>query len=204
VWEWLTDDRYPMRTELAALMAKNRARAGTERSMTERLLATKLSKDLRTTLRAISAYEAAMRPLDDIFRLMRSIASQRTPAMVRIADAARHSRMATPVKALPPAMRAAGDGLEELGLGAQLDSAFGQIVDSHSPEQMIEAVLDRHDAVQAEKQRRSWFERDATGFAVRGVGRLDEPFEEREDYIHRYRLYTLRSFASDLRPAVRT
>jgi hypothetical protein len=203
LWEWLTDERHPVRTELATLLAKDRARPGTERSITEHLLTTTLSTDLRARLRAISAYEAAMRPLDDIFGLLRSIASQRTPSMVRIADAARNPRMATPVRALPLAMRAAGDGLEELGLGAELESAFGQFVDSRSTQQMIEAVLDRHDVVQADKQKRSWFERDATGFAVRGVGRLDEPFEEGVEYIHPYRLRTLRSFASDLRPVVR-
>ena len=69
-------------------------------------------------------------------------------------------------------------------------------------DQRVEALLDRHDDVQARKGKRSWFERDERGFAVRGIGRLDEGFAERSEYLHPYRLIALRSFARDLRPAL--
>lgn len=202
LWEWLTQPAHPVRRELATLVAVNREFEGTERDSVERLLTLKLSPDLRARLVAIGAFEAAVRPLDDGFRLLRSIASHRTPSAVAPKEAADHPKFAAVAATLPEALKTASEKLDAVGLAADLETSLGHLAEHLTREQLVEALLDRHDAVQAAKGKRSWFERDERGFAVRGIGRLDEAFVERAEYLHPYRLFALRSFARDLRPRV--
>lgn len=200
LWRWLTETRHPVRRELATLIAANREWQLSERETVERLLALDLSGELRTRLNAIVAYEAAVRSLDDGFRLLRSIASQRTPSAVSPDEVADHPKFRPVADALPDALKVAAERLEEVGLTVDLETTLGQLAERMSRAQLVEAILDRHDAVQSAKGKRSWFERDERGFAVRGIGRLDEQFVERVEYLHPYRIYALRSFAHDLRP----
>lgn len=202
LWDWLTDDRQPVRRELASLIGQDLEAEGDERATVEQLLASGVSTALRERLEAVGAYEAAVRPLDDAFRLLRSIASQRTPAAVSPADAATNPKVRALSSAIPQALEAAVDPLETVGLSADFETALGSLGEDMAADQRVEALLDRHDDVQARKGKRSWFERDERGFAVRGIGRLDEGFAERSEYLHPYRLIALRSFARDLRPAL--
>jgi hypothetical protein len=202
LWDWLTDTRHPVRSELASLVARNPDTKGTERETVEELLALRLSPELRAGLQAISAFEAAVRPLDDAFRLLRSIATQRTPSAVTPDEAASNPLMESLAVTLPSALKAASESLGAVGLTVDLETALGQLAERLPAAQLVQAVLDRHDTVQAAKGKRSWFERDERGFAVRGIGRLDEAFVQRSEYLHPYRLTALRSFARDLRPAL--
>lgn len=202
LWGWLTDSHHLVRRELASLIAVSRDDESSERESVEQLLTLKLSPDLRTRLEAVVAFEGAVRPLDDGFRLLRSIASQRTPSAVSPKDAGEHPKFAAVAATLPDALKAAGERLEAVGLAADLETSLGHLTEHMTGEQRVEAVLDRHDAVQAAKGKRSWFERDERGFAVRGIGRFDEPFVDRTEYLHPYRISALRSFARDLRPNV--
>ena len=79
LWGWLVDPRWEVRREIALLIARDPGSATDERGAVERLLAESLSAELRNRLRAIDGFEAAVRPLDDGFRLLRSIATQRIP-----------------------------------------------------------------------------------------------------------------------------
>jgi hypothetical protein len=194
--------RHPVRRELALLLAEKPDAQSSERETLEHILSLKLSLALRSRLQAISAFEAAVRPLDDGFRLIRSIASQRTPSAVSSSEAAEHSKICTLATSLPDALKRAREPLEEVGLGVDLEMALGHLTEDLPPDQFVEALLDRHDAVQAAKGKRSWFERDERGFAVRGIGRLDEAFVDRTEYLHPYRLNALRAFARDLRPTL--
>jgi hypothetical protein len=200
LWRWFTETRHPVRRELATLIAANKGWQLSERETVERLLALDLSGELRTRLNAIVAYEAAVRSLDDGFRLLRSIASQRTPSAVSPYEVAHHPKFRPVADALPDALKVAAERLEEVGLAVDLETTLGQLAERMSRVQLVEAILDRHDTVQSAKGKRSWFERDEQGFAVRGIGRLDEQFVERVEYLHPYRIYALRSFAQDLRP----
>jgi len=202
LWGWLTDDRHPVRRELAIRIAANLGAESSERTSVEGLLTLKLSADVRARLQAIVAFEAAVQPLDDGFRLLRSLATQRTPSAVSPKEAGDHPKFRAAAAALPDALTAAGESLEAVGLAADLETSLGHMTERMAPDQLVEAVLDRHDAVQATKGKRSWFERDEAGFAVRGIGRFDEPFLERTEYLHPYRVNTLRAFARDLRPSV--
>lgn len=142
-----------------------------------------------------------MRPLDDGFRLLRSIASQQTPSAASPDEVAEHPKFREIASALPDALKVAEERLGEVGLAVELETALGQLAERMPRAQLVEAILDRHDGVQEAKGKRSWFERDDRGFVVRGVGRWDEPFVERVEYLHPYRVYALRSFARDLRPS---
>jgi len=202
LWEWLTDARQPIRRELAVLVAKDPDAEGTERTTLEQMLASGVSSALRERLEAVDAFEAAIRPLDDAFRLLRSIASQRVPSPVPTADAATNPKVRALSDAIPQALEAAIEPLEAVGLAAEFETALGSLGEDMAADHRVEALLDRHGAVQAAKGKRSWFDRDERGFAVRGIGRLDDAFVERSAYLHPYRLTALRSFARDLRPVV--
>lgn len=201
LWRWLTDTRHPLRRELATLVAANREWQLSERETVERFLVRNLSGELRAHLDALATYEAAVRPLDDGFRLLRSVASQRAPSAVSADEVAEHPKFRAVATALPDAFKVAAERLEEVGLAVELETTLGQLAEPMPRAQLAEAILDRHDAVQNAKGKRSWFERDERGFAVRGIGRLDESFVERVEYLHPYRISALRSFAKDLRPA---
>jgi hypothetical protein len=69
LWGWLVDPRWEVRREIALLIARDRDSPSDERGAVERLLAESLSAELRNRLRAIDGFEAAVRPLDDGFRL---------------------------------------------------------------------------------------------------------------------------------------
>jgi hypothetical protein len=202
LWGWLVDPRWEVRREIALLIARDRDSSTDERGAVERLLAESLSAELRNRLRAIDGFEAAVRPLDDGFRLLRSIATQRIPSAVAAADAAKNPAMRQVAQSLSAAIRSAGERLEEVGLAAEFEAELGQFAEHLPADQLVEAILDRHDEVQGRKGKRAWFERDETGFAVRGIGRLDDPFVPRTAYLHPYRIFALRSFARDLRPTV--
>lgn len=202
LWNGLVDERHPVRQELARLIAQDPNTDESERATLERLLTSRPSPALRERLEAVGAFEAAVGPLDDTFRLLRSIASQRTPSAVSAADAATYPKVRQLSDAIPEPLRAAMEPLEAVGLAADLVTELGVLSEDMAPDQRVEAVLDRHEVVQARKGKRSWFERDERGFAVRGIGRLDDGFEEGFEYLHPYRFTALRSFARDLRPAL--
>lgn len=200
LWRWMTDDRHPIRREVIDLVAEHDVAGRSEREIMEGFLGLKVSSDLQERLRGVAAFEALVRPLDDGFRLLRSIATQRIPSAVSMSVAARNPRFQAIASALPPAFRAAAERLTALSLAGELEHALGALAEQVSSEQLVGVILERHDAVQATKGKRSWFERDERGFAVRGIGRLDEPFAERVEYLHPYRIFALRSFAQDLQP----
>jgi hypothetical protein len=199
LWKWLIDPRHAVRRELVLLIADTQTPDALEREVVEQLLRLDPSAELRARLRAVEAFEAAVRPLDDGFRLLRSIASQRTPSPVTSSEVAQHATFERVTSELPDALKVATERLEEVGLGVELEAALRQLGERMPSTQLVESLLDRHDAVQKEKGKRPWFERDDRGFVVRGIGRFDEPFEERVQYLHPYRIYALRSFARDLR-----
>jgi hypothetical protein len=204
LWRWLTDVRHPVRREVIELVAAQDVAGRSEREMVDGFLGLPLSPDLQERLRAVSAFEALVRPLDDCFRLMRSIATQRIPSAVAPSVVVGNPGFQAAAQALPAAFKMASERLAALGLASELEQSLGGVAERMSPDQLVEAILDRHDQVQAAKGKRSWFERDESGFAVRGIGRLDEPFVERVQYLHPYRLFALRSFAQDLRAGGRT
>ena len=199
LWDWLTDERQPVRRELARLIGREPDAEATERETLEQLLLSPLSHGLRERLDAIGAFEAAVRPIEHAFRLLRSITTQRTPSPVSPADVATNPQLRALSEDIPRAFEAAIAPLEAVGLATEFQLALGSLVEDMSVDQRVEALLDRHDQVQADKGKRSWFDRDERGFAVRGIGRLHDFVEERTDYLHPYRLIALRSFARDLR-----
>lgn len=202
LWGWLIDRRREVRREIALLIGRDRDSSTDERGAVEQLLGETLSGELRTRLLAIDAFEAAVRPLDDGFRLLRSIATQRIPSVVAAADAATNPTMREIAGSLPGAVRSASERLERVGLAGDFEAELGHFAEPLPADQLVEAILDRHDDVQRRKGKRAWFEREDQGFAVRGIGRLDDPFAPRSAYLHPYRIFALRSFARDLRPTV--
>jgi hypothetical protein len=200
LWAWLTDERHPVRDELARLMAADADAQTTERKLAEQLLASNVSPALRIRLRAVAAFEAAVRPLDDAFRLIRSVASQHTPSPVSALKFGAHPKLQELAHDLPRALIAASTSLEKVGLAGDFETALGHLTEERPADQMVEAIMERHRAVQTDKGKRAWFEQEDRGYVVRGIGRLDEPFAESSEFLHPYRLYALRSFARDLRP----
>lgn len=201
LWSWLVDE-HPVRKELAVLVANDRDATTSEREVVEGLLRGPLSSELRDRLQAVVDYESMAALLDDLFRLLRSLASQRSPSAVTVAEAAAHPAAVAAAETLPGAVTRARDSLAQMELDLLLEHHLGQFAVRTTPHELVEAILDRHDHVQDAKAKRPWFERDDAGFRVRGIGRFDDPWEPRVEYLHPYRIYALRAFARDLRPAV--
>ncbi|WP_157592145.1 hypothetical protein [Solirubrobacter soli] len=201
LWKLLTDPVHPMRRELAELVRRHGRPEHTEREEIEQFLTLDVSPELATRLAAIGAYEALVRELDDGLQILRVLASALMPAPVRPSRAAAHPGLARAAGSVASAVAAASAALAPLGLEVDVEDALGSFRDVRSPEAFVEALLDRHDGVQRDKGKRSWFERDERGFAVRPAAQRHDPIAPRTEYLHPYRIYSLRSFASDLHPA---
>jgi hypothetical protein len=200
LWNWLTEEVHPVRRELAGLVAAS-ATDLSERGTVEELLGRRISPELRARLHAVEAFEALVRPLDDGFQLLRSVMTQHLPHPVALTAVAERPRFSEITRQLPAAFGRAVDAMAALDLASELELTLGELGEPMQPAELVEAILKRHDDVQVAKGKRAWFERDERGVLVRGIGRLDEPFQARVEFLHPYRIYALRSFARDLQPS---
>lgn len=200
---YLDDRQRPIRTELVGLVASADPTED-ERAMTIRFAgATGITSDLRQRLQAIIAYEAFVRQVADVFMLARLYSTQAPATRLKPEAVGVHEHVQTIAGALPALYVRAAEAMAVLGLDAELETQLGNFRDKYGTAQLVEAVLDRHGAVQSRKGKRSWFERDEQGFVVRGIGFADGAFEPSEEFIHPYRLYALRRFCADLAPGRR-
>ncbi len=201
---YLDDEQRPIRTELVRLVAASAQTEEDEHAMVRGFAETSgISDELRARLRAILAYEALVRRIADVFTLTRLRSTQAPATRLKSEAVAGHEQVAVVAKTLPTLYVRAVEAMAVLGLDAELENQLGSFRDEYEPRQLVEAVLDRHDAVQSRKGKRSWFERDDQGFVVRGIGFADGAFEPSEEFIHPYRLYALRRFCADLGPGRR-
>ena len=91
--------------------------------------------------------------------------------------------------------------LDPLALEGELASTTVIYDGIRSPDELVEALLTRHERVQDAKPpgKRPWFEQTPRGFVVRPLYRTGTGREIDGSYVHPYRVQAIRSFIADLR-----
>jgi len=200
LWGWLTDDSRPLRRELLRLLAHDPDPARSERTTLERLRAEPLSADLRLRLKAIDHFEALVRCLDDVFQLIRVQTTQAGTTRIHEASLGNEPVVREAAERLPSRFAATAAALEPLDRSGELEGLLGVFAEPADASELVRRMLDRHDAVQRAKDKRSWFERDERDVAIRPIAQRHEAFAPRSEYLHPYRFRALSTFARDLRP----
>lgn len=165
-------------------------------------LGARASDALRKRLEAIAAYEALCRLLDDSFRLILHMSTQRGAAPVDAGDFAAHELAKHHAASLEPAI----NRLEEAFAGSLWEDAvvglvrrrYSAVRDAPS---LFWAVLEHHEKAQASKPpdgKRPWVER-VPGAVVRPAYRRPDPPAEGDHFVHDYRTDTVSGFLQDLR-----
>lgn len=158
--------------------------------------------DLANNLRAILAYEALCRPLQDVFDLLRVLSSERDLRPVGPQDLAQDKLSARLLSSVAAGVRAveADDNLgtwypEALRLAHQ----FAEV---RTAEDLFRTVLQRHEHAQAEKPpdgKRPWFERVRGSLAAVRIAYATKDRPDAEgDFVHEYRLPTLSRMLEEL------
>lgn len=201
LWNGLIDEGMPLRRELVLGLR----RVGTRESEADalRAVASHASRPLKARLAAIAAYERVAQLLSSVFQAMRVASTGQGTRPVPPAQLANHWAVREASKQLPNAMASAAERLDPLGEGDGFERLLGRFADQLEPSELLEAVLEHHEGVQASKGpgKRPWLERAGAGFYVRSQYRTGDVPARRTDYLHPYRVDALNSFIGDLRPS---
>jgi hypothetical protein len=198
LWRALVDEGEPIRRELV-IGLRDLADWQTE-AQALRALAPAVSPDLRFRLSAIDAYERVARLLVGVFRAMQIASTGQGTRPVSPGQLRDNELVNRACAELPDALARAVDRLDPLGEGQKLQATLGHFAERYPEEELVEAVLEHHERVQAAKGgKRPWLERAGPGFYVRDAYRTSDDPAGTEDYVHPYRVWALSSFITDLR-----
>lgn len=159
------------------------------------------SRELRSRMEAIEAYEAFCRPVQESWDRLRYLSTVRGAALVRPEDLARDPRSAEIAGLLRPAIERAREALAISPVAAEFEDLVHQFGDVGSGPELFARLWERHRDVQRAKPpegKRPWFDEVADGgLIVRPPYRL-EGAPVREEFVHPYRLFAVASFNDDL------
>jgi len=167
-----------------------------------RRLVKSASADLANNLRAILAYEALCRPLQDVFDLLRVLSTERDLRAIGAKELAQDQLSARLLPRITEGIRAVATD-DHLGTwypeALQLAHQFAEI---RTAEDLFRTVLQRHEYAQAEKPpdgKRPWFERVRGSLAaVRVAYATKERPNDEGGFVHEYRLPTLSRMLAEL------
>ena len=201
IWKALVEPAQPVRAELLESLLTVEE-GDDERGTLARVRSSSgLSRSLRDAIDSIDAYEQVANLLLTAFDSIRFECSSNGIRPVKPVDLARaNDALAEVSNDLPSAVARARRALSKMGPGPEFNVELGRFEENHSPGELIGALLDRHEQVQAGKGgKRPWFERHPDGLIVRLGYELIEPRPEVEPrYRHPYRVDAMLSFIEDL------
>jgi hypothetical protein len=198
----LVNEEFEPRGEVFHLLKPVRGDVS-EAHIIKNVMRPKASRELAKRLDAVASFEAVGSLLDDSLDWIRHLSSIAGARAITAADFAKNSHVRRISSALPKTIAKAEKALEAEPLPIQ--KMFGDLARSFDrtkkPEDLFEAVLAHHSAVQKAKPpdgKRDWFER-ATGGAtfVRVPYQLKDPVEHVEAWRRPYRITAARSFLAD-------
>jgi hypothetical protein len=199
IWQWLLDEAAPMRRELLSLLRK--ARGFETEAEVLRLMRQEASDELALRLDAIDAYERVAEFLTRSLDAVQFVCTG-GEGPISHADIAKHPIARLAARELQNALKRAREVLDRLdpSIAFQFEDVVSMFHGIDRPQALVDALLARHDAVQAAKGgKRPWFERTERGLIVRPPYRLDEQPEVTGTYVHPYRIWALNQFIGDLR-----
>jgi len=168
-------------------------------ALTEPELASRVSKGASTeTRRALSAairYEECATALDRCFRWMLGTASA-TGGSFSLATLSSHQRLQTDAARVPSLVATAIDAITQAdpALAHEVSSSLGQFEACTTLDRLYEALIHRHDRVQAAKGKRMWVDPVDSRWAVRPPYRSISDDLPEGTWVHPLRLRTLAAF----------
>jgi hypothetical protein len=196
LWELLTDADKPIRREL--ILLSQRLKDGMSEHEALRAIRPMASENLGDRLDAIEAYERVAQLLVSAFQAVQVASTSRGTALVSSAEMAKSVVVRKVSKALPDALRHTTEKLELFGLAQSLQQAFGAFEVDRGPVEFVQSLMERHQHVQRQKDRRPWFDYLSGGFVVRPPYWLTKSPSVEGAYVHPYRVDAIHQFIRDL------
>jgi hypothetical protein len=195
---------HEQRGELARLLASI-GEAAVEQYESQALasIRSRCSAELGAIVDAVVAYEEFARVVGAVFRTLCFVSrSQGTRPMTPL-DAAKHRTVARGAKELPGLYERTIERMARIDAVGVMELDLGELAIKRSPSELVEVVMQHHEAVQARKPpngKRPWFEPLRDGWVVRRpYGSPDEP-EIGASFVHPIRVAALRRFLEDSAP----
>lgn len=197
--ELITTGDHEIRNELTAKLAASPPEEGTS----QRELATHLlhgvSPLTKQALQAAIDYENAATALDNAFRRFLNFTTQQHGAVITQAQAFQTPQLADLSPRIGDLVKRAIASVSQLGNGLAHDTAtnFRLFDGRFTPDQLLDALLERHDEVQAAKGKLPWLDQLIGEWTVRVPSRNQPSDLSDEVWTHPMRLTTLARFLSE-------
>lgn len=150
--------------------------------------------EVLTRLRAVIEYENCATLIDTTFRQLLNHAGQHS-GRLRSGDAPRLEVLALASRRVAPLVSTAIAAVENLdvGIATSVVESLSMFESVRRRTEMFDALMDRHETVQAAKAKRSWLDAYADDWLVRGPYQ-NQPFASEGAWSHPMRLRTLVQF----------
>ena len=205
-WRLFASDSAAPHEEIFAILREPKVRNNffddqDERSLIEKLRS-KMSGSLGQRCDAIEAFESVCRPLQEGFDLLRFVSTRRGASVIRSQDIKAEGRFCEIASELSLNVARARVALSESPAATEFDNFAARYQETMAPEELFSALWEHHVAVQKKKppdgKKRPWFEQTSDGgLLVRPPYRL-ERLNNRDRYVHPYRLSSVVYFLNDL------
>lgn len=205
--ELIATGRHEVRNELAALLISNLPAEGiSQRDLAQQLLqrAPSLGASTARALRAGFDYEEAATAIDNVFRRFLAFTTQQHGSAIDPTTALRTPGLAELAASIGDRVKRAIDAVADLGdNGLTQDVAYGleRFVDIFTADALLDALILRHEEVQANKKKLSWLDRIGKDWTVRIPYRNQNGDLSDAIWTHPMRLVTLAHFLRETRQA---
>lgn len=192
--ELLVDSEHQVRAELAAALVDTPPAPETTQRDLARWLAGKTSNSTRRVLRAASDYEEAATALDNSFRRFLAHTVQQHGCVIKPIHALDTPGLAALAPRIGGLVRRAVDSvaaLDDEALAHETENAFGRFHSQLSAQTFFDALVARHEEVQASRRKLSWVDRLDGDWTVRTPYRNQTDALDDEIWTHPMRLVTL-------------
>lgn len=192
--ELITGGTSEIRNELTAKLVANPPPTDVSQRRLAQLLMHGASALSRRAIQASIDYEEAATALDNTFRRFLAHTTEQHGCVIKPAIALQTQGLAELAPRIDCLVQRAVDSVAELGdpvLSDEVQQGFRRFGMSHSPGTLFEAIVERHEEVQARKRKLSWLDRIDGDWTVRIPYRNQEVSDSDEQWTHPMRLVTL-------------
>jgi len=207
IWELLTDESVPLRSEYLKFLINDGAHliqhpeAGLREKELHNELKQNASPEMKDIINTIQLYEQFARLLLDAFNHILYAASK-TERAVNINELTKLSSVIDATNQIPVIKSLLEEGLQTQGLSNRIDIFKNILESTGNKEEWVNALLDHHQKNQQDKPpngKMPFFDQLDNGSVItRAEYRRHSPPEQKGYYVHAYRAVSLWSFAHDL------
>jgi len=198
--ELITRSEHEIRNELTAKLVANRPVDGTSQRELALQLLPDTSGPTGKALRAVADYEEAATALDNTFRRFLNYATQQHGSVVSPGDALQTPGLIEVAPKIGDLVQHAVISVAELDhveLSNETAHAFRLFTGRLTPVQFFEALIERHEEVQASKRKLSWLDQIDGAWTVRTPYRKQDGDLDDSVWTHPMRLVTLANFLTE-------